>query len=58
MDTKIAYSILVFYGILAIITAAVGNYFMPKGGFSVGYLVGVVISIVLWLSVGKKMAKA
>ena len=58
MDTKIAYSILVFYGILAIITAAIGNYFMPKGRFSVSYLVGVVISIGLWLAVGKKMAKA
>ena len=58
MDTKIAYSILVFYGILAIITAAIGNYFMPKGGFSMGYLAGVVLSIVLWLMVGKKAAKA
>lgn len=52
-----AYMILVFYGILAIITAAIGNYFMPRGGFSIGYLAGAILSIVLWLTVGRKASK-
>lgn len=56
--TTVSYMILVFYGILAIITATIGNYLMPKGGFSMGYLVGAVLSIVLWLTVGKKYAHA
>ena len=57
MDVKMAYMILVFYGILAIITAAIGNYFMPRGGFSIGYLAGAILSIVLWLTVGRKASK-
>ena len=57
MELINAYSILVFYGILAIITAAIGHYFDPKNGFSNGYVAGVVISLVLWFTAGRKMAK-
>jgi len=50
------YGILVFYGILAIITATVGYYFDKKNGFTNGYVAGVVISLLLWFTVGKKAA--
>ena len=53
-----AYGILLFYGVLAIITATIGNYLMPKGGFSAGYIFGALLSIVMWVSVGRKVAKA
>ena len=51
-----AYAILVFYGLLAIVCAAVGNYLDKKDGFSNGYVFGVVLSLVLWFWVGKKAA--
>jgi Na+/melibiose symporter-like transporter len=54
MDLARAYGILVFYGILAIITAAIGHWFDKKSGFSNGYIVGVIISVVLWFVYGKK----
>jgi len=51
-----AYGILVFYGILAIITATIGHYFNKKNGFSNGYVAGVIISLALWFTAGRKMA--
>ena len=53
-----AYAVIAFYGLLAIITAAIGNYLDNKNGFSNGYVVGVILSLVLWFTVGRKMAKA
>jgi len=52
-----AYGILVFYGLLAIICAAIGQHFDKKNGFSNGYVVGTIINLVLWFTVGRKMAK-
>ena len=54
----LAYSILVFYGVLSIFCAAVGNYLDNKNGFSNGYVAGTVISLVLWFTVGRKAAHA
>jgi len=51
-----AYGILVFYGLLAIIGAALGNYLDKKNGFSNGYVAGTVLSLILWFTVGRKMA--
>jgi hypothetical protein len=53
-----AYPILVFYGILAIVCAALGNHFDKKNGFSNGYVVGTVLSLVIWFNAGRKMAGA
>ena len=53
-----AYGILIFYGLLAIVTAALGNHFDKKNGFSNGYVVGTILSLVLWFSIGRKMAGA
>ncbi len=57
MVSATAYGILVFYGLLAIICAAVGHHFDKKNGFSNGYVVGTIINLVLWFTVGRKMAK-
>jgi len=57
MDTFVAYAVLIFYGVLAILTATAGNYLMPNGGFSAGYVFGALLSVVLWFSVGRKAAK-
>ena len=51
-----AYGILIFYGLLAIIGAAIGNHFDKKNGFSNGYVAGTVLSLVLWFTAGRKMA--
>jgi hypothetical protein len=56
MDLTRAYGILVFYGVLAIVTAAIGHYIDTRNGFSNGYIVGVVISVLLWFAYGKKAA--
>jgi hypothetical protein len=56
MVNSTAYSILVFYGVLAIVCAALGNYFDKKNGFSYGYVGGTLLSLVLWFSAGRKMA--
>jgi len=56
MVNTTAYSILIFYGLLAIIGATIGNHFCKKNGFSDGYVVGTALSLVLWFTVGRKMA--
>ena len=56
MTNSTAYGILVFYGILAIVCAALGEYLDKANGFTTGYIVGVVISVTLWFAVGKKAA--
>jgi len=58
MVNSTAYGILIFYGLLAIIGAALGNYFDKKNGFSNGYVAGTVLSLVLWFTAGRKMAGA
>ena len=54
MDITRAYGILVFYGILTIVTAAIGHWFDKKSGFSNGYISGVALSVALWFYYGKK----
>ncbi len=56
MVNTTAYGILIFYGLLAIIGAAIGNYFEKKNGFSNGYVAGTVLSLVLCFTAGRKMA--
>jgi hypothetical protein len=56
-NLKLALGILIFYGILSIVTALIGNYINKKNGFTWGYILGNVISVILWLSVGEKAAK-
>ena len=56
MVNTTAYGILIFYGLLAIIGATIGNHFCKKNGFSDGYVVGTALSLVLWFTAGRKMA--
>jgi hypothetical protein len=56
MVNTTAYGILIFYGLLAIIGATIGNHFCKKNGFSDGYVIGTALSLVLWFTVGRKMA--
>jgi hypothetical protein len=56
MVNATAYGILIFYGLLAIIGATIGNHFCKKNGFSDGYVVGTALSLVLWFTAGRKMA--
>ena len=56
MNNITADGILIFYGLLAIIGAAIGNHFDKTNGFSNGYVAGTVLSLVLWFTVGRKMA--
>ena len=58
MVNSTAYGILGFYGLLAIVAAALGNYLDKNNGFSNGYVIGTVLSLVLWFTVGRKMAGA
>ena len=54
---KTAYGILLFYAILMMVSATFGWYFGGPDGFTNGYIVGIIISIALWLGYGEKMAK-
>ncbi len=56
MVNATAYGILIFYGLLAIIGATIGNHFCKKNGFSDGYVIGTALSLVLWFTAGRKMA--
>ena len=56
MVNTTAYGILIFYGLLAIIGATIGNHFCKKNGFSDGYVIGTALSLVLWFTAGRKMA--
>jgi hypothetical protein len=56
MSTTTAYGILVFYGLLTLLASTIGHYFDKKSGFSNGYVIGSVISLGLWFTVGKKIS--
>jgi len=53
MENSNAYLVLVFYAVLAIVAAAIGQKIKPGEGFTNGYLVGLILSIVLWYGYGK-----
>jgi len=52
-----AYMILTFYAVLMSVSASIGYNMDKKNGFTNGYIVGIVISLVLWFTMGKKYAK-
>ena len=53
-ELKTAYGVLIFYALLMMATATVGYKMDKKNGFTNGYIVGMILSVVLWFSVGKK----
>jgi len=50
-----AYGVLAFYGLLCILTAFLGSLVKGKDGFTGGYVVGILLSLILWFTVGQKM---
>ena len=52
-----AYIVLAFYALLMSVTASIGYNMDKVNGFTNGYIVGMVISLVLWFTMGKKYAK-
>ena len=53
-ELKTAYGVLIFYALLMMATATVGYKMDKKNGFTNGYIVGMILSVVLWFTVGKK----
>tara|TARA_B100000780_G_scaffold273028_1_gene236040 strand:+ start:119 stop:301 length:183 start_codon:yes stop_codon:yes gene_type:complete len=53
-ELKMAYGVLIFYALLMMATATIGYKMDKQNGFTNGYIVGMVISLVLWFTVGKK----
>ena len=51
-----AYKILVFYFAVMFITSTVGYTLDKEDGFTYGLVLGVVVSLIMWFKVGKKMA--
>ena len=58
MNVELAYGIMIFYGLILIVCAAIGNHFDKKNGFSNGFVFGSLLNLVLWFTAGRKMAKA
>ena len=56
-ELKMAYGVLIFYALLMMATATIGYKMDKQNGFTNGYIVGMVISLVLWFTVGKKYSK-
>ena len=51
------WQIMFFYAILScFIMPYIGYYFMGLKGLGNGYVIGTIVSLILWFSVGKKMS--
>lgn len=53
---KTAYIILFVYSIIMAISATIGYYMDKKEGFTNGYVVGIILSLLLWFMKGEKMS--
>ena len=50
--------IMFFYALLScFIMPALGYYFMGVSGLSNGYVLGTILSLILWFTAGKKISK-
>lgn len=51
------WQVMAFYALLSFVVGPlIGNHFKGREGLSQGYIAGSVISVGLWLTVGKKYA--
>jgi hypothetical protein len=49
------WSVMIFYALLScFIMPFLGKKFMGQGGLEKGYIIGTVVSMILWFTVGKK----
>ena len=55
-DLVPAYKILVFYLFVMMVASTVGYTLDKEDGFTYGLVFGVVVSLVMWYKVGRKMA--
>ena len=51
-----AYSALLFYLVVMVVTSTLGYTINKKDGFTYGLVFGVAVSLVLWFQYGRKMA--
>jgi hypothetical protein len=52
------WQVMAFYALLScVIMPLIGYYFKGEQGLGQGYITGSVVSVLLWLTVGKKYAK-
>tara|TARA_B100001093_G_scaffold445120_1_gene448586 strand:- start:2006 stop:2182 length:177 start_codon:yes stop_codon:yes gene_type:complete len=58
MNLELAYGIMVFYGLILVVSAAIGNYLDKKNGFTYGFVFGSFLNLFLWFSAGKRIAQA
>jgi len=51
------WGIMFFYAILSCFFGPfVFHYFIPnRNGYEIGYIIGTIVSVILWFTVGKKM---
>ena len=52
------WQIMIFYALLSCFIAPAVGYFITKTnkGLEMGYIIGTIISVILWFTVGKKKA--
>ncbi len=51
------WQIMFFYALLScFIMPYIGYYFFGKSGLGNGYVIGTIVSLILWFSFGKKMS--
>ena len=51
-----AYTALVFYFLVMMVTSTIGHALEQENGFTNGLFFGMLLSLFLWFSVGKKMS--
>jgi hypothetical protein len=56
MTDYTAYAVIVFYGILTLISATIGKWINNECGFTYGYVIGMIGSLGLWFAIGRKIA--
>jgi hypothetical protein len=55
---KVFWQVMIFYAVLScFIMPSLGYYFKGVNGLGQGYVIGTIVSLILWFTVGKKMAK-
>jgi hypothetical protein len=57
VDVMKANGIILFYAILIMVTSFVGYKWKGNKGFNWGMVIGLVLSIFLWMKYGRKMAR-
>ena len=57
VDVMKANGIILFYAILIMVTSFVGYKWKGNKGFNWGMVIGLVLSVFLWMNYGRKIAK-